>query len=266
MSFVRKHFDFVLILGILFFIGILPNIRFINNYYIFLANNGTSSEMYLIEIWGYMFYMSSGAVLLQLFAPLLITIMCIRSFYSKISSGYILNEIQFRGYKPTIIREIFHIYLKSLIPLFGYSVILVIISFFIHTKTGFDSTVSFMGIDSPLFHIITVHLNMIIFSLSIANIALVTTIFVKRFILSVLLTQGLFVTINIILYIISSIISRIVDITNLDSYIYLYNLYALDGNVSYLGMIIIGLIFYLITLIIVISKLWNKERLVDLIG
>lgn len=265
MRYIRKHYDYIIVVSILFLVGILPNIQFINKYYTFLTENDRNSTMYSIEMWGYMFYLSRGAVLLQLFAPLLITIVCIRNFYAKITSGFILNEIQWRGYKPTIIREVILVYLKSLIPLFGYSCILFISTFFILTKSGFDNSVSFMGIDNPLSHFLTVHFNMIFFSFAIANISLLITLYVKRFALVVLLTQGLFVAINILLYIISFGVSSFVRIKNLDSYTYLYNLYALDGKVSYVWMMIIGIMFYSGTLTFLAHKLRNKERFVDLI-
>lgn len=264
MRFLNKYSEFIVIILILGFAGFYPSIKFIANHYRHISN-GSSSGMYTIEMWFYMFYLMSAVTITQLFAPLNISVISVRGFCEKVKSSFLINEIQVRGYKHTIINEVRKVYLKALIPLFSYSVILFCLSIIFHTNLGIGDSAQYIGIDDGLLYVIVVHINMFLFSLSIANISMIVVLLKRNYVLSILITQILFVGINLVTYLLSLILSDSIGIPNLDSYTYLNNLIALDGNVSYLIMIVISFLFFAITFLALYFKVRDKERVIGFV-
>ena len=261
MSYLKRNSTYLLATSILLLFGILPNLKFVLEYLEWVNLLGDETITTNLFLWDYMFYYTDSAFVIHLFAPILIVLYSLFSYFTEIRTGYVLQEMQRKEYCKVMSLKVLKVWMKSLVPLLSYSLLLFLIAFSLPTATN----VAGVNNKEMMKYFLFIHANMIFFSLFIANIGIIVVFHTRRFILSLVLTQIIFLTITIIIYFIGLLIDIVFGTPNYSELLYIYNLIVLDSGVSYVGSLVYAFCLFAISSLLVYIKLRDKERVVNII-
>lgn len=255
MLFMKKHFDYVIVGVLVIWVGIVPFIKFIDNY-LYWVNSYSSMEMELIEFWDYSFWSIEGTWIMML-SPVIIILFTSYKFFSNVKEYSLIKEeyveADFKSIKKLVLKE----WIKSSLLLLSYSFMIFITALILPTSR---TPVGAMNIDESIKLLIYFHINLVLYSIVITNIGLITVRFTRKYIFTFLISVLGFIVLTLGLSAIGAIIDVAIEGNiNMDWFM-IYNTLQFDSGMPYIfGTALLMILFATTTTVLYLVYKGNKD-------
>jgi hypothetical protein len=255
MTFIKRNLDYILVGIPIILLGIIPVINFVRDYLGFIDYG--SDQLALIEFWYYTFSVTNVMWYIMI-SPVIIIFISSYRFHRNFYSENLLQE-SFNQDKMTRTKNlVLNSWVKSGLILLSISLFIFLVGIIVPTTEYYPY--DHMNIDKPITLFIFTNTNMVIFSLFVANIAIIISRFTKKYIVVFIYSLVAFISILLGLTVIGGAIENALNSNFNMDWLWLYNSFFFDsGTTIAFSTIFILTLFMISSITIYIVYKGNKD-------